>query len=193
MPRRPLVGVFVGGASRRMGGAPKGLLRLASGETVVNRWLRVLSKMELDCVLVGSRAEYAPRPMLPDALAAGGPLGGLVALLQRAADDAGVGPAWAVAVACDMPHVSEALVGRLLAAPYAAALAPRTDGRWEPMLARYDAARALPVATARANRGELSMQGLLEELGATPLALTEAESSELHDWDTVEDVKRRPA
>jgi molybdopterin-guanine dinucleotide biosynthesis protein A len=195
MQRGSLAGIFVGGASTRMGGSPKGLLRLSSGEAVVDRWIRVLGAGSVDCVLVGSRAEYAPRPMLADDVEDAGPLGGLVSLLRRvaAASDGASGPAWALALACDMPFVSAALVRRLVAAPYAVATAPRREGRWEPMFARYDAHRALAAVTERAQRGERSMQGLLDELRATELPLSSTEATELDDWDTVDDVQRRPA
>jgi hypothetical protein len=53
------------------------------------------------------------------------------------------------------------------------------------MFARYDARHALATAEARAARGELSMQGLLEELEATELSLSSIEANELDDWDTL--------
>ncbi len=179
-----------------MGGAPKGLIRVESGETLVDRWVRLLAELGVDAVLVGARSEYAPRPMLADAVAGIGPLGGLLALLEQGLQLAapGVDPVWALALGCDMPHVSPALVKRLLGAPPdAVAVAPRREGRWEPMFARYDARRALPAVTERASRGEGSMQGLLDELGATELPLDADEARELDDWDTAEDVARRPA
>jgi len=184
-----LAGIFVGGQSRRMGGLPKGLLRLSSGETVVDRWRSLLEGVGVDSVLVGSVADYAPRVMLADAFPGTGPLGGLVSLLRHAEL---TGRARVLAVGCDMPHIPPALVMKLRDAPAAAAVAPRRDERWEPMLARYDVSRALPVATARATRRELSMQGLLDELSAAELALTANESFALDDWDTLTDVKRRP-
>jgi molybdopterin-guanine dinucleotide biosynthesis protein A len=186
MARRAVAGVFVGGASRRMGGSPKGLLRLPSGETLVDRWLAMFAACGVDAVLVGVHPEYAPRTMIPDAVLGVGPLGGLVALLRHC------GSAWAVAVGCDMPCVSLELVRRLLDAPDAVAVAPRREGRWEPMLARYDAERALVTAAARLARGEHGMQGLLDELGASPLALTDVERAQLDDWDSPEDVAPQP-
>jgi molybdopterin-guanine dinucleotide biosynthesis protein A len=196
MRHRVLAGIFVGGSSTHMGGTPKGLLRLPNDESIVDRWLRLLGELGIEGVLVGSRAEYAPRPMLADDVEGTGPLGGLVSLLRRALlrteNEREPGPAWVLAVACDMPHVSSALVARLADAPYAVAITPRRDGRREPMFARYDARHALATAEARAARGELSMQGLLEELVATDLSLSSIEANELDDWDTLEDVQRRP-
>lgn len=183
-----LAGIFIGGASTRMGGSPKGLRMLSTGETLVDRWRTLFDALGIPSTLVGRLPAYAPRPMLDDAPHAG-PLGGLIALLRHALT---TGTPRVLAVACDMPHVTPLLVTRLLEAPDAAAVAPRRDGRWEPMLARYDAARAREVAETRASRGELSLHGLLDALGAHELPLSPNEAMELDDWDTMDDVERRP-
>jgi molybdopterin-guanine dinucleotide biosynthesis protein A len=184
-----LAGVFVGGASRRMRGAPKGLLRGPDGVTLVERWRGLLVEIGVDVVLVGQGAAYAGLGIeaLADEPAGIGPLGGLVALLQRAGDRP------ALAFACDMPFVSRALVARLLAAPDDAAIvAPRRDGRWEPLCARYDPRRVLPVAVTRAASDDHSLQRLLSDAGAVELPLEPGEDGELTDWDTAEDVARPP-
>ena len=178
-----------------MGGVDKGLLPAPSGErTLVERWQGMLARAGVRCVLVGRRAAYASNvsntsssfaSVLDDAEPGRGPLGGLVALLEAA------GPGVALALACDMPYVSEGLLSRLLDAPACAVLAPRRGGRWEPLCARYDAPIALPVARARLARGQLGLQGLLDELGARELALADDEARELDDWDTPEDRAAR--
>lgn len=168
-----------------MGGRPKGLLLAPDGVSIVERWRRLLEDAGLEIVLVGRRAEYAPLalPTLDDARVDSGPLGGLVALLSTAPE--------VLVVACDMPHVSPALVQRLLTeSPEAALLAPRIDGLWYPLFARYRADRVLPVAQRRLAEGRLALQGLLDEVGATALAVSPAEEAELTDWDRPEDVKR---
>ncbi len=181
----PLVaGIFVGGAGRRMGGRPKGLLRAPDGETIVARWRGLLADAGAEVVLVGRGEAYAPLGLerVRDEPEGIGPLGGLVALLRRARGGR------AIAVACDMPHVSRALVGRLVDAPDAAAVAPEREGRWEPLFARYDAARVLPVAEALVASGRRALQALLDQAGATALGLTEGEARELRDWDTPQDA-----
>lgn len=170
-----------------MGGRPKGLLVAPDGLPIVLRWRRLLEEAGLRVVLVGNRPEYAPLglPTLDDAQPGSGPLGGLVALLSSGGE--------AIAVACDMPHVSNALLHRLLTeSPGAGVLAPRIDGVWQPLFARYDAARVLPVARKRLAEGRLALQGLLDEAGATPLSLSSAEEAELTDWDRPQDVTTSP-
>jgi molybdopterin-guanine dinucleotide biosynthesis protein A/hemerythrin-like domain-containing protein len=188
-PARPLVaGIFVGGASTRFGGRPKGLLEAPAGGTIVEVLRGHLEALAIPWVLVGRRAEYAgvPAETLDDSPPGIGPLGGLLALLRRAGDGR------AIAIACDMPFVSRELIARLAGAVTdAPAIAPRRNGRWEPMFARYDAQRSLAVAEARATGGRRSVQGLLDELGASELTLTSDEQRMLEDWDSPEDMERR--
>jgi molybdopterin-guanine dinucleotide biosynthesis protein A len=194
-------GIFVGGKARRMGGAPKGLLRVADGQTILARTLELLREVEASVVLVGRSEAYAsglpsigPRAdstgtlsafeRIGDAEDEAGPLAGLVALLEHA----GTGPV--LALACDMPYLTAALVRRVAShSPDAAALAPRRDGRWEPLFARYDAARVRPFARGRLARRELSLQGLLDEVGAEELPLQPAEVELLCDWDSPSDIR----
>lgn len=185
MRRRVVAGVFVGGASRRMSGRPKGLMRAPGGRTIVERMFALLEACCIDdVVLVGAAAEYAAlgSPAIDDQPSGIGPLGGLVSLLRRATSG------YALALACDMPFVSAALVQSLLDAPAAAVVAPRVDGLWEPLCARYDAFRVLPVAELCVSRRDHALQGLLATAGAVELPLAHERRSELRDWDTPEDV-----
>jgi molybdopterin-guanine dinucleotide biosynthesis protein A len=168
-----------------MGGLAKGLLRGPDGATLVERWRAMLAELGVPVVLVGEAAAYAHLglPVLPDEPPGVGPLGGLIALLRHA------GAARALAFACDMPFVSRALVERLLAAPSdAPVVAPRRDTRWEPLCARYEPARVLPLALARAASPHHALQALLDEAGAAALPLVPHEAAELRDWDTPADV-----
>lgn len=186
MKKTAVAGIFVGGAGARMGGRAKGLLRAPDGHTIVERWCAVLEASGIrNVVLVGARAAYASLPLerIDDQPAGIGPLGGLIALLGHA------GEAFAFALACDMPFVSEALVRRLISAGDAAVVAPRRDQRWEPLFARYDSQRVLAVARRRAGEGAHSLQRLLEEVRAAELPMHAYEMSQLRDWDTPEDIK----
>jgi molybdopterin-guanine dinucleotide biosynthesis protein A len=176
----PLLAIFVGGASSRMGGHPKGLLRGSDGVAIVERWLSLATTVGLSSVLVGQAPAYAHLGIeaVADERPDAGPLAGLVGLLRSRAD------AQVVAVACDMPHVTAALLKRLAFAPDGpAVLAPWRDDRYEPLFARYDRARVLPLAERQLAGGDRSLQKLLRDAGALPFALTDEEWPLLADWD----------
>lgn len=184
-----VAGIFVGGAASRMGGRAKGLLVAPSGETIVARFRAMLEARGMPCVLVGPPARTAAYreiglSVLADAGGIEGPLGGLVALLEHAHGGR------AVTVACDMPYVGDGLVDRLLCAPPAPVVAPRREGRWEPFLARWDAAIVLPIARRCAAVGMRSLSRLIDAAGGRELPLSPAEAEELRDWDSPEDAER---
>jgi molybdopterin-guanine dinucleotide biosynthesis protein A len=187
MPSAVLAGIFVGGKSRRMGGHPKGLLITSSGETIVERWRRMFEAAGVVSVLVGAHDAYAgvTIPAIADEPSGIGPLGGLIGLLTRSRGGG------AIAVACDMPHVSQTLLDKLVTHPSLAdALAPRHDRRWEPFFARYRGALPLEKAKARAHRGDYSLHGLLDALATESLVLSTDEMKELRDWDSPNDRER---
>jgi molybdopterin-guanine dinucleotide biosynthesis protein A len=188
MNGKAIAGLFVGGRATRMGGRAKGLMHAPSGPTIIDRWRTILDSLSVPAVLIGAHPAYANLgiPVVDDEPAGIGPLGGLVALLRRA------GEGRALALACDMPFVSRALVGRLLSGDDAAVRAFRRGTRWEPLCASYDAPRVLPMALARVAAGLHSLQGLLEEAGAVSVPLSDAEEYELVDWDSPEDVRANP-
>jgi molybdopterin-guanine dinucleotide biosynthesis protein A len=182
-----LVGIFVGGASRRMGGFPKGLLPDRSGSTtVIERTLRLAEQVASQVVLVGARDEYARLgyPMLADARSGTGPLGGLVTLLEHA------GAGRVIGIACDMPHLTAPLLSRLasFAREGRPIVAPRETNRWSALFARYDAARVLPLARARLETTDTSLQALFHDAGAEELVLDDSERRALADWDTPDDL-----
>jgi molybdenum cofactor guanylyltransferase len=184
-PAAPLLaGIFVGGAATRMGGVAKGLLPSPGGATLVSRLHAILEGIGVPVVLVGDGSSYAGVGIehVPDACAGIGPLGGLVSLLRRG------GRGHVLALACDMPFVSRALLLRLIEYPEARAVAPRRSALWEPLCARYDAIRVLPAAEAHAAAGELSLQKLLDAIGAAELPPAPSDTLELRDWDTPADV-----
>lgn len=197
--RRVIFGVLAGGAGRRMGGVAKGDLRFEGVPLVVRttELCRRAARARGDeapssVVLVGSRDRYAVAgvPVLADDPEGVGPIGGLRALLTFAAARG----ASAIALGVDMPYLDERLLARLVSEqPEAAALAPKSGSRWQPLFARYEPARALPVVGALLERGESSMQRLLTALDAAELALDADEAARLADWDTPEDMRRTPS
>lgn len=187
-------GILVGGLGSRMGGVAKGLLRARpDGPSLVER---LRTELERACpnsqiVLVGQRTEYAALglPMLADTVNGIGPLAGLEALLLDARLN---GAGHALAVACDLPFVGAELLRRLcVESPATLALAPKQDGRWQPLCARYSVTEGLAVIDALRARGERALFRVLEELDATELVLGEAERAQLIDWDRPEDVSEQ--
>lgn len=191
MARALTVGIFVGGRGRRLGGVDKGNLRLASGETLVER-LVARSRDALPgaaFVLVGAAGAYAELglPALADAPAGVGPLGGLRALLVEAEAR---GHAHALALACDLPYLGGELIARLATeAPAARLVAPRAGGIWETLVARY-AVSALAAVDATLGAGERALQRVALRLGegAVELAVDARERAELRDWDEPADA-----
>lgn len=198
-----LFGILVGGQGRRMGGVPKGNLD-AGGQPLLVRTIELChaalrarhathESRDAGVVLIGdSHAYAAPGVQRLDDLPPGvGPLGGLNALLVAALERRCL----AVALAVDMPHLDAALLERLLGEHVAAAaLAPRQDGRWQPLFARYRPGEVLPVVRELLSRGQSALQAVFGELatGAVELELDVREQAQLRDWDTPEDVRAFP-
>jgi molybdopterin-guanine dinucleotide biosynthesis protein A len=172
-----------------MGGKPKGLLPAPdSGEPLVVRTCRLVRALGFTPCLVGKAKAY--RALLPELVHVAdsppniGPLGGLLGLLHSAES------APVLALACDLPRVSQALLERLASGDGAAdVLAPRSEsGLWEPLCARYEGRVARPLEFA-IGAGVRSFQRLFEHLQVAELTLSQAERAVLVDWDTPEDMK----
>ncbi len=172
-----------------MGGIAKGLMEAPDRSgTILDRLLRLSRDAGLEVVLVGRHPAYASSAIevLDDAALDSGPLSGLVSLLDHAKERD------AIALATDMPHVERRLLDRLVREERdASVLAPRRDGFWEPLFARYRSPRVIEVARARLIARQLGLQGLLEASSATELMLDDEERAQLIDWDSPADVVRR--
>jgi molybdopterin-guanine dinucleotide biosynthesis protein A len=192
---RVVVGIFVGGQARRLGGIAKGLLATPDGRSIAARMIDVISEAVPGALvyLVGNASAYAGLglPALEDTPPGIGPLGGLVALLRRADQTNHEG---ALALSCDLPAIDAEFLRRLSnESPGALALAPKVDSeRWSPLSARY-LTGALPALEALIAAGEHSLQRVFERLGerAVEMVTTREELERLVDWDTPEDVNRR--
>lgn len=192
MGNAPLLAVFVGGKSERMG-VPKGLLTAPGGsasiiETLVQRG----RDAGLLPVLVGESAPYAgiapDVPRIDDEPRGAGPLGGLNAAVRHALRH---GHPSVVAVACDMPLVEVAVLERLAShRGDAAVVAPRRaeDAPWEPMLARYEPGRLASVLDAELAAGTRSFQRLFAAVEVDAFPLRPDVERALEDWDTPDDV-----
>lgn len=184
------MGVFVGGASRRMG-TSKGLLLApdGSGRTLVER---LVSEIELafpgaPAVLVGKRDEYRhlAREFVEDDIPESGPLGGVVGLLSEAERR---GIARILCVACDHPFLGAELLTRIVEEhPEASICCPFLDDRYQPLVARYDV-RLLTEFRRALVEGERALQPLLRKQDAARLALSSTERDSLRDWDAPADM-----
>ncbi len=185
----PLVGILVGGQSRRMGGTPKGLLPAPDeSTTIIERTIEVCRAVEpsVDVVLLGQHPAYAHLGLeqLADSPSDCGPIGGLGALTTRARPGRP-----AIVLACDMPFLTAELLQRLLTfEPRARAVAPRVGVHWLPTFARYEPNAALVAVQHELSRGHAAPRAVIDALGGVQLPLNAHERRQLRDWDSPADM-----
>lgn len=153
--------ILAGGASSRMG-ADKAHLRLG-GKTLVERAADALRSVADVVSVVSSKPDAGAfgLPVVADAFAGRGALGGLHAALARAS------AGWAAILSCDLPFATGALFERLasLRGPGLDAVAPlQTDGRRQPLCALYAPAACLPVVAELIRADELRPRALLSRV-----------------------------
>lgn len=171
---RLLGAVLAGGEGRRFGG-PKAD-EPVGGVSMVRRAVVSLSEVVDQVVVVSSRAVAdAPVEILPDATPGTGPLGGLQTALDTA-EERGLDGAFLLA--CDLPLVDVALLGRLLGAlgEDDIAVAPqRLGGGIEPLCAIYRVdARAAVLERLRSD--DRSLHALFRDLGGVALGPAELDA-----------------
>ena len=180
---RATIGIFVGGASSRMG-SPKGRL-VYEGAPLLERM--VASCGGLPCRLIGDATPYADLvpavPRLADTVVGVGPIGGLDALLAEATT------AYAVSVGCDMPFVTAETLAALVHDPRdCPVLSARADddSPFEPMLTRWSVSVMRDAVRAAITRGEYGLQKLIRAHDAERFVPEDARA--ILDWDTPADV-----
>ncbi|HEX9282171.1 MAG TPA: molybdenum cofactor guanylyltransferase [Gemmatimonadales bacterium] len=162
--------VLAGGAARRYGGHPKGLVELG-GRRILDRVVDALAAVTGEPPVLVANAPDGPtwRPDLrtiPDARPGYGSLGGIYTAVV-----AGPGPV--LCVAWDMPFVTPALLRALVAESAGCdAFLPESDGRRgvEPLCAVYGPACG-PAIERQLSRGDLRAIGFHPEVrvGTLPL------------------------
>lgn len=117
-------------------GSDKALLELG-GQALALRMAGKMGELVEEVYLVGSpeRHGHLGLPVLADAVAGRGPVGGIAAALRASERD------WNLVVACDLPYLETRFLEFLLelgaADAEADAVVPRLGGRWEPLCAAY--------------------------------------------------------
>lgn len=153
--------VLAGGASRRMG-RPKASLEYGSG-TLLEHQTRRLAEVfsPVYAVLKTEGVLAGPARLLLDRSPEQAAIHGLIRVLEEVEDRV-------LVLAVDLPVLSEGVL-RLIAerslASEAPAVVPLSGGVLQPLAAVWRRA-VLPAARERAARGELSLHGLAQEVGA---------------------------
>ena len=149
--------VLAGGRGRRLGGIAKGLIRLPSGETLIERLLSLASgSPRLVSTNDPQAYEWLDVPLVADLFPDRGAPGGVVTALACAATE------WVTIVACDMPLVDSDTLEELEAARDESvdAVCFERDGHLEPLVACYR--RSLVFDWAARLDGNPSLHELLE-------------------------------
>jgi molybdenum cofactor guanylyltransferase len=152
----PTLVVLAGGRGLRLGGVAKGLIRLASGETVVERLLSLAKGPSFVSTNDPQAYERLDVPLVADVVADKGAPGGVVSGLAVALTE------WVTIVACDMPFVDEAMLAALHVRRHKGvdAICFTREGRLEPLVAVYR--RSLVFDWAPRLDGNPSMRELVE-------------------------------
>ena len=129
--------MLAGGRSSRMG-RDKARLPFRGG-LLVGAVARAVSLAAGNVTLVG----HSELPSIPDRYPGGGPLGGILTALHHSSAD------WNLIVACDMPEVSAAFLGQLLAQAMRSqpgvVLPHGPDGLPQPLCAAYHRCALAPL------------------------------------------------
>ena len=128
----PTLVVLAGGRGQRLGGVPKGLIRLG-GQTVVER---LLGLARGTAFVSTNHLEWYERlevPLVADLVPDKGAPGGVVTGLAVAATE------WVLVLACDMPRVTAAMLAQLEARAHAGVdvVCFSRDGGLEPLVGLY--------------------------------------------------------
>jgi molybdopterin-guanine dinucleotide biosynthesis protein A len=189
--------ILAGGLARRMGGLDKSSLSF-DGQRIIERQIAVLRDITRSIVIVGGdpgRFADLGVPVVPDAVAGAGALGGIYTALLASEQPR------TLVVACDMPFLSAALLSRLVQPSTADVVMPRTQDGLQPLCAVY-AARCAAAVRQRIERGLLKAASLaeavrVEEIGPGELATYDPDGlmfvnvNTPHDYERAKDLMGR--
>jgi molybdopterin-guanine dinucleotide biosynthesis protein A len=184
--------IMAGGDSRRMG---RDKASLVLGEQTLLQRVADAMRVVFPQVVVSVRAPRAEiaLPQVYDVLACAGPLAGLCAGLDYAAQN---GVPWIFAVATDMPFVRPALIEDLASRRTGVeAVVPLVDGHPQPLAAFYSIHALTAVRALAAGDGKRSLRAALERLHVAYVHEADLIAADpgLHsfvDLDTPEDLAK---
>lgn len=158
--------ILAGGQARRLGGIDKAGLRVGS-DTIVESQLALLRRLTPHILIVANdmtRFTDAQVPVVPDALAGAGALGGLHSALVHAPVDP------VLVIACDMPFLTAPFLTHMVdALGDADAVVPRTARGRHPLCAVY-ARRIAPHLQRRIESRHLRVLDALDGLSVREVA-----------------------
>ena len=165
--------ILAGGESRRLGTRHKARLRLG-GASVLDRQLALLGKVVGRTIIIANDPEVYGGygvPVVADLAPHRGALGGLYTAVQAAGTDR------TLVIACDMPFLTEPLVGYLVEAGRTVDIAiPRTARGYEPLCATYSRGSAAELLRRiDEKRFKLSDVALIAGLSIREIASKELE------------------
>jgi molybdopterin-guanine dinucleotide biosynthesis protein A len=185
--------ILAGGKATRFGGIAKHEL-IVEGQTIFDRQVSVL-KQRVAEILVSSPRDMPGYKTVRDAVPDVGPLAGIAAGLAACATP------WLLVVAGDMPHITAALIDRMIERahasvdPHAAdsvdAVAIRANGLPEPLLAILHT-RALPIVERRIARGDFKASRLLTDDAMRVDWLDDVDPAALRNINSPEDLGPPP-
>jgi molybdenum cofactor guanylyltransferase len=188
--RVPCAGLLLTGGSSRRLGTDKARLVVPGGETLAERTGRLLLSVADPAIEVG--AGRTGLRGVEDAEPGAGPLAALAAGVAALDDRGWAGPV--LAVATDLPLLSEAMLRWLAHHPARCSIVPLDEGRPQPLCARYarDDCRA---AIELSGDGARSMTALLRAIDPLLIGVALWEgpagrSDALLDVDTPDDLAR---
>lgn len=129
----PALVVLAGGRGRRLGGVPKGLIRLGNGLTVIEQLLTLARGPTFVSANVSEWYERLDVPVVGDVVPDKGAPGGVVTGLAIAPTE------WVLVVACDMPFVTREMLDELERRRHAGAdvVCFTRGGELEPLVGLY--------------------------------------------------------
>ncbi|MGH9046433.1 MAG: molybdenum cofactor guanylyltransferase [Acidimicrobiales bacterium] len=179
--------LLTGGASKRMGFDKASIL--IEGITIARRLAGVLAAVTALAVEVGPG--HSGLPAVTEEPAGAGPLVAVGAGHRALRARGHLGPA--LLIACDLPHVDEAVLRLLAAWPGTSSVVPVVEGQPQPLCARWSF-QALDKVASHVSGGDRSMRPLLDGPGVLLLEESEwsptATSASFVDVDRPEDLER---